>query len=143
MFHIYGPLVSETSGANSLFNPKVNQKLVSVTVESFDFSEWLKANFSEEDIVILSMDIEGAEYKVMQKMVEDKSTRIVDRLYVEVHPWLLDMPFKKATNEFRGLLNDFRRRGIAVVEDSTEDAMKSGLWLDFLLTSPARESADP
>ncbi len=75
----------------------------------------------------------------MKRMIEAKTTRLIDRLYIEVHPWLLrDMTYKKAEGESRVLLNDLRRRGIAVVEDSAEDAMKTGLWTDFLLEPPLR-----
>ena len=134
-------LISETSGANSILDPMLGRELDSVTVDSFDFSAWLKDNFAEEDVVILSIDIEGAEYEVIQKMLKDKTTRLIDRLYIEVHPWLLEgMTHKKALQEFRALLNDFRRRGISVVEDSAEDAMKTGLWTDFLLAAPTRSA---
>lgn len=126
-------MLSETSGANTVLPLDAEKKRV-ISVESFDFSQWLKDNFSEDDRVFLSMDIEGAEYQVLQKVLEDKAHRLIDRLYVEVHPWLLkDMPLNKAEAECRWLLNEFRRRGVAVVEDSAEGAMKGGRWLDFLL----------
>ena len=40
-------------------------------VEAIDFSKWVLENFTEEDFIILKMDIEGSEYKVLPKMIED------------------------------------------------------------------------
>jgi hypothetical protein len=57
-----------------------------VTVESIDFSQWLKRTVAPDDYVILSMDIEGAEYDVLDKMLQDGAFKHVDRLYVESTP---------------------------------------------------------
>jgi FkbM family methyltransferase len=56
-----------------------------VQVEAFDFSRWLSSNFTERDYIVVKMDIEGAEYDVLEKMIEDNSLRLVNELYVEFH----------------------------------------------------------
>jgi len=56
-----------------------------ITVESVDFSKWLAYNYSIEDTVIVSMDIEGEEYTLIPKMNKDGSLDIIDKLYIEVH----------------------------------------------------------
>lgn len=53
--------------------------------KSIDFSKWLKSNFKKEDYIILKMDIEGAEYKVLEKMIEDGSIGLIDKAYIEFH----------------------------------------------------------
>jgi FkbM family methyltransferase len=56
-----------------------------VRVEAIDFSEWLRENFRAEDYVIVKMDIEGAEYDVLEKVVRDGSLCLIDELIVEFH----------------------------------------------------------
>jgi len=56
-----------------------------VQVEAFDFSRWLASNFTERDYVIIKMDIEGAEYEVLEKMIQDGTLQLVNELHVEFH----------------------------------------------------------
>lgn len=62
---------------NDLNNPLV--------VDAIDFSEWILSNFKKEDYIILKMDIEGAEYAVLEKMIKDQSIKYIDELYIEWH----------------------------------------------------------
>lgn len=55
-----------------------------IRVESIDFSEFVK-NLDADEIVI-KMDIEGAEFPVLDKMIKDNSFRKVKKLYCEFHP---------------------------------------------------------
>lgn len=41
------------------------------------------------------MDIEGAEYNVLSKMIKDKSLAYIDELYVEWHYKKIDIDFKE------------------------------------------------
>ena len=105
-----------------------------MTVETFDFSHWVESSFSESDYVILSLDIEGAEYQVIEKMLQDETMKYVDRLYVEFHPHLVPgVPWPRAGKIGRELLVQVTKLGIMVGDDSAEDMMKRGAWLDFLL----------
>jgi FkbM family methyltransferase len=61
-----------------------------VQVEAFDFSGWLRANFDSEDYVIVKMDIEGAEYDVLEKVVRDGNLPLIDELIVEFHQHMND-----------------------------------------------------
>jgi FkbM family methyltransferase len=54
-------------------------------VKSVDLSNWLLTNFQPEDKIILKMDIEGAEYQVIPKMVVDGSIHRLRTLMVEWH----------------------------------------------------------
>lgn len=51
------------------------------TVPCFDFSAWL----AEHGPAIVKMDIEGAEYELLGKLVADKTIRLVTQLIVEWH----------------------------------------------------------
>lgn len=56
-----------------------------ITVQGFDFSKWILQNFSPNDHVVVKMDIEGAEYPVLEKMCKDGSIELIDELIVEFH----------------------------------------------------------
>lgn len=50
-----------------------------------DFSQFVKDNFSPEDVIIVKMDIEGAEYNVLEKMIRDDTLKMIDFIAVEWH----------------------------------------------------------
>ena len=54
-------------------------------VESIDFPTWINSNFSEKDFVILKLDIEGAEYTVLEKMIKNGSIKKINLFFVEWH----------------------------------------------------------
>jgi FkbM family methyltransferase len=61
-----------------------------IRVEAIDFSSWLGANFGPEDYVIVKMDIEGAEYDVLEKVITDGNLRLLDELIIEFHHQMND-----------------------------------------------------
>jgi FkbM family methyltransferase len=56
-----------------------------VTVDAIDFSRWLAKNSTPDDYVIIKMDIEGAEYDVIEKIISDNNHNLVDELIIEFH----------------------------------------------------------
>jgi len=56
-----------------------------VTVGCIDFSRWIRHNFSRRDHLVVKMDIEGAEYPVLEKMVVEGTIDYVAELIVEFH----------------------------------------------------------
>jgi FkbM family methyltransferase len=65
-----------------------------ITVPCIDFGKWVKENFNKDDFIILKMDIEGAEYEVLKKMVEDGSIHYIDEMYIEWHYHKIGLPEK-------------------------------------------------
>ncbi len=57
---------------HSICKEKSNVKYP-ITVKCIDFSKWILDNFTKEDELFLKMNIEGAEYKVLDKMLKDNS----------------------------------------------------------------------
>ena len=57
-----------------------------IKVACVDLSKWIKKNFDKDDRIILKMDIEGAEYQILYKMLKDKTTEYLNELWVEFHP---------------------------------------------------------
>ena len=82
----YGTDVPHRSDGCSVVYEKNNiSRTNPINVESIDFSHWLEQNFSKEDFIILKLDIEGAEYKVLDRMIDNGTIDYVDLLYVEFH----------------------------------------------------------
>ena len=70
-------LIDKQSGSLNKQNP--------LSVPCIDLSSWLKENIRPGDEVYLKMDIEGAEYEVLEKMFSDGTINIIKELYVEWH----------------------------------------------------------
>lgn len=56
-----------------------------IRISTIDFSEWVVTYCKKKDYIVLKMDIEGAEYSVLTKMIETGSIDYIDKLYVEFH----------------------------------------------------------
>lgn len=60
-----------------------------VLVDCIDFSKWITENFSKQDLIIVKMDIEGSEYKILPKMIEENTISYINTLCVEWHDWVM------------------------------------------------------
>jgi FkbM family methyltransferase len=77
-----------------------------IQVECVDFSAWIKNNLPQGCRLTLKLDIEGAEYEVLWKMIKENTIKMVDELYVEFHSDTL--PEKKNFEyELKIALKDF------------------------------------
>jgi len=56
-----------------------------VIVECIDFSSWLMNNFNANDNIIVKMNIEGAEYDVLEHCLDIGSIKIIKELYIQWH----------------------------------------------------------
>jgi FkbM family methyltransferase len=66
-------------------------------VECFDFSNFILKNFSKDDFIVVKLDIEGAEYPVLEKMIKDDSLSYINVLYVEWHNHMLTNKYDENT----------------------------------------------
>ena len=57
----------------------------SILVESIDFSAWMFENLNPDDNVTVCMDIEGAEYEIIPKLIKTGAIDLIDKFYVEWH----------------------------------------------------------
>tara|TARA_R110000868_G_scaffold155033_2_gene381409 strand:- start:57 stop:632 length:576 start_codon:yes stop_codon:yes gene_type:complete len=62
-----------------------------ITVECINLGQWIKKTFSKEDKIYLKLDIEGAEYKVLNSMIDNGSIFYPDKLFVEFHHQWMEM----------------------------------------------------
>ncbi|SVA57033.1 uncharacterized protein METZ01_LOCUS109887 [marine metagenome] len=63
-------------------NPDWNNPL---RVACLNFSDWISTNFSNDDYIVVDMDVEGAEYRVLKRMIATGSIRRIKKLIVEFH----------------------------------------------------------
>jgi FkbM family methyltransferase len=72
--------------ASSIFGKHIGDYLYeSVEVPCLDLSKFILENFSKDDFIVAKIDIEGAEYVVLRKMIADGSIPYINDLYVEFH----------------------------------------------------------
>ncbi|WDR02533.1 FkbM family methyltransferase [Devosia algicola] len=58
----------------------------SVEVQTLDLAQWLRTNVGADDNVIVKMDIEGAEYQVLQHLLDNGAIDLVDEPSVRISP---------------------------------------------------------
>lgn len=94
---------SSIKGTSGHGDPKL------VRVPSLDFSKFVSK--LPDDYIICSMDIEGSEYKVLEKMLEEKTIDKIDFLDIELHHRMMSDYTEEDSQE---LINKLLARGIAV-----------------------------
>ncbi|KAF3794421.1 hypothetical protein EJ110_NYTH02362 [Nymphaea thermarum] len=54
-------------------------------VQGFDFAEWLMGTVSEGDFVVMKMDVEGAEFDLIPRLIETGAICLIDEIFLECH----------------------------------------------------------
>lgn len=85
-----------------------------IEVDCIDFSRWVLENCREYDLLIAKLDIEGSEYAVLEKMIEDDSLKFFDKIYIEWHNRMFSDPnyYKSLEKNF---LTKFKENNVEVV----------------------------
>jgi|LauGreDrversion4_2_1035121.scaffolds.fasta_scaffold121551_2 hypothetical protein len=71
-------------------------------VKTIDFSEFIN-KFNDDDYIIVKLDIEGSEYKVIEKLLETKTINKIDELYIEWHDNFFGVSSQYLKNELSKL----------------------------------------
>ena len=74
-----------TCTSGTLSNIKGKNYKHKIEVEMIDLSKWIINNFDIKDNIILKLDVEGAEYAVLNKMFADKSIEYINEIHGELH----------------------------------------------------------
>ncbi len=108
------------SGASSLLaERKTTEQPTPIQVTTLNLSRWILENFAE-DRLILKLDIEGAEYKILEHMLKTGAIDKVDKLYIEWHNKRVGIDPSRDTE----LMEQIKNRGVEI--DATWNAMKPG-----------------
>jgi FkbM family methyltransferase len=82
-----------------------------VDVIAFDFPSWVLQFAS--DYVIVKMDIEGAEYPILENMLLDGTISLIDQLWCEFHP----NKVVEYTSDYNSrLIERIRNAGVELIE---------------------------
>lgn len=86
-----------------------------VIVDTVNFSKFLKDNVTQDDFVLVKMDIEGAEFDVLPLLIEDESYKLIDDFYCEFHERFFEpkSKYKKLKEEYKQVFED---RGVSIQE---------------------------
>lgn len=84
-----------------------------IKVKCFDFSRWLSERFNSEYFIVLKMDIEGAEFPLLEKMIKDGTDKLINELLVEFHP---NKVSDYTTADKNDLIQRLTERGVEVYE---------------------------
>lgn len=82
-----------------------------IKVQAFDFSMWLKQ--FRDDLVVVKMDIEGAEFPILEKMIQDGTDTIPERMMIEFHP---NKVVEYTTTDKNNLIDRLKSRGDNIIE---------------------------
>jgi FkbM family methyltransferase len=96
---------------STLMESKVEswQAFKKITVDTFDFSKSLKP--FRHHYLIVKMDIEGAEFPILEKMIIDGTDVYMNQLWIEVHP---NKVRDYTTGYALDLIERIKKRGVKV-----------------------------
>jgi FkbM family methyltransferase len=81
----------------------------SLIAESIDFSKFVK-NLPEANI-ICKMDIEGSEFVVLRKMIQDDSISRISKIFIEFHERFM---INESLDSREEIVNEIKKRGVQV-----------------------------
>jgi FkbM family methyltransferase len=67
-------------------------------IPCIDLSSFINS-FNQDDHIILKLDVEGAEYEILNKMIEDGTIKCINELHGEFHPNKINKPEVKVLEE--------------------------------------------
>lgn len=65
-----------------------------VDVTTIDLSDFIRKNFVVADHIVLKLDVEGAEYDVLERLLQCGMTQYIKKLYCEFHSKWMGPEFK-------------------------------------------------
>lgn len=105
--------ISRESFGNTVIKEKGNL-IDSKMLPCVDLVKFIKDNYTIEDYIILKLDIEGGEYKLLQHMIDTQCMAYIDELFVEFHK---DKVAKSLVEgEHENLVNALRELGYKYVD---------------------------
>ena len=83
-----------------------------VKVRTIDLSHWVREHTNNFNYVILKLDVEGAEYDILEKMIRDRTIRRISHLFVEWHWNRVGI----SREQHQELIRALQRQHIAILE---------------------------
>lgn len=86
----------------SISNPGVGDFDKSYSVGCISLSSFILSNFATAEKIVLKLDIEGAEFDVLEDLIKTGAVKRIDDLYVEFHEWAMKSKTKRYKDELIG-----------------------------------------
>ncbi len=84
-----------------------------IEVETFDFSSFINDCHNKYEKIVVKMDIEGSEYGILNKLLEDGNAKHIDLIFVEFHSaYMVDKQKHTFSTLEKDLINSFRKLGV-------------------------------
>lgn len=91
-------------------------------IQGFDFAEWLKDTVTEQDFVVMKMDVEGTEFDLIPRLIETGAICLVDEVFLECHynrwqkccPGVRSPKYQKSYGQCMDLFKQLRQLGVLV-----------------------------
>nr|XP_043610424.1 uncharacterized protein LOC122582131 [Erigeron canadensis] len=91
-------------------------------IQGFDFANWLKNTVTEQDFVVMKMDVEGTEFDLIPKLIETGAICLIDEVFLECHynrwqkccPGVRSPKYQKTYGQCLNLFKSLRQRGVLV-----------------------------
>ncbi|KAK6943219.1 Methyltransferase type 11 [Dillenia turbinata] len=91
-------------------------------IQGFDFANWVKNTVSEQDFVVMKMDVEGTEFDLIPRLFETGAICLIDEIFLECHynrwqkccPGQRSSKYEKTYGQCLDLLNSLRESGVLV-----------------------------
>lgn len=86
-----------------------------VVVDTINFSQFLFENITQDDFVVVKMDIEGAEFDVLPSIIDSGVYKLIDDFYCEFHERFFEpkSKYRKLKEQYTQIFKD---SGILVEE---------------------------
>ncbi|KAF5821050.1 putative methyltransferase FkbM, methyltransferase type 11 [Helianthus annuus] len=91
-------------------------------IQGFDFADWLKNTVTENDFVVMKMDVEGTEFDLIPRLIETGAICLIDEVFLECHynrwqkccPGVRSPKYQKSYGQCLDLFKSLRQRGVLV-----------------------------
>lgn len=111
-------MVEKISGELDKENP--------ILIPCIDLSNWIKNNFNKDDNIWLKIDIEGAEYEVLNHLIETNIISYINKLFIEFHYNKINLD----VNIHNNIISKLNSLKIDIIEDKI--GQKTGDWFNGL-----------
>jgi len=86
---IVDPRLIDREGHNFIQKSLEFREKDKIKAPCIDFSKWIRSKFHDNDEVIIKVDIEGAEYFVLEKLIQDGIPPFIKNVNIEWHDWFI------------------------------------------------------
>lgn len=82
---IWSPNAKNYKGGSTLMHNKTNSSNHAISVKAIDLAKWLLKNVESNEEVFMKVDIEGAEYHLLEHLIKTGNLSLINSIAVEWH----------------------------------------------------------